>query len=53
MKGRASPRESKECRYVEILGDVIERLLGKREELGLRVVIMMTDGCMLGTFLDG
>ncbi len=53
MKGGTSPRESQECRYVKILGDVVERFWGKGEQLGLIVVIMMTDGCMLDTFLVG
>jgi len=33
VKDGASPRKSKERRYIEKLGDVVERLLGKREEL--------------------
>lgn len=52
MKSATSPGESEKCGYVEILCDVVEGLLRKGEQPGLLEVIMMTDGCMLGTFLD-
>ena len=50
-KSAARPSEGEECWNVEILGDVVERLLRKGEQPGLLEVIVMTDGCMLGTFL--